>query len=126
MLTKEQKSTVLIAVNEASDRWQSAFNLGNAADCAAQYEETAVMRAKPLGEYAGISEIQVFWQTLIDDGFSDVEYLSPTIEVIDETSAVLTSAWKMNKAKGIIHRELWVLQDNGTAKLREDYFEVVN
>ena len=124
MLTKEQKQTVLMAVNEASELWRSAFNAGNAAGCAAQYEEAAVMRAKPLGEFSGTAEIQVFWQKLIDDGFSDVEYLAPTIEVIDETSAVLTSGWKMNKAKGEIHRELWVLQDDGMAKLREDYFEV--
>ncbi len=29
----------------------------------------------------------------------------------------------MNKASGVIHKELWVLQPDGTAKLREDYFE---
>ena len=26
----------------------------------------------------------------------------------------------MNKARGIIHQELWVWQEDGTAKLRED------
>ena len=26
----------------------------------------------------------------------------------------------MNKARGVIHQELWVLQEDGTAKLRED------
>ena len=123
MLTKEQKQTVLMAVNEASELWRSAFNAGNAAGCAAQYEEAAVMRAKPLGEFAGTAEIQVFWQKLIDDGFSDVEYLAPTIEVIDETSAVLTSGWKMNKAQGVITRELWVVQPDGSMLLREDHFE---
>ncbi|ESA32587.1 hypothetical protein N836_25055 [Leptolyngbya sp. Heron Island J] len=29
----------------------------------------------------------------------------------------------MNKAHGVIHKELWVLQVDGTAKLREDIFE---
>jgi hypothetical protein len=29
----------------------------------------------------------------------------------------------MNKASGVIHKELWVMLDNGTAKLREDDFE---
>jgi hypothetical protein len=29
----------------------------------------------------------------------------------------------MNKASGVIHKELWVLQEDGAAKLREDDFE---
>ena len=82
------------------------------------------MRAKPLGTYTGTEEIQGFWQKLIDDGFADVEYVDPNIEVLDEKRAVLTSDWRMNKASGVIHRELWVLQEDGRAKLREDEFEV--
>ncbi|MEM9090062.1 MAG: isochorismatase [Cyanobacteria bacterium P01_F01_bin.53] len=124
MSGKAQKDVVLEAVNTASERWQVAFNRGDAAGCAAQYEAAAVMTAKPLGTFTGTVEIQSFWQKLIDDGFCDVEYLAPTIEVIDETSAVLSAGWKMNKAQGVIHRELWVLQGDGMAKLREDYFEV--
>ena len=31
----------------------------------------------------------------------------------------------MNKAQGIITKELWVLQEDGTAKLRLDLFEVL-
>ena len=30
----------------------------------------------------------------------------------------------MNKASGVIHKELWVIQEDGSAKLREDHFEV--
>ena len=69
------------------------------------------------------AEIQAFWEGLIADGFTDVEYVEPELQVVDETSAVLTSRWRMNKAQGVIHRELWVLQDDGSAKLREDDFE---
>jgi hypothetical protein len=29
----------------------------------------------------------------------------------------------MNKAKGVITKELWVVGDDGTAKLVEDHFE---
>lgn len=43
--------------------------------------------------------------------------------MIDETSALLTSDWKMNKANGVIYKELWVMQEDGSAKLREDDFE---
>jgi ketosteroid isomerase-like protein len=97
MITKEQKAIVLNAVNTASDKWKFSFNSGDAAGCASQYEETAVMNARPFGTFTGITEIQSFWQQLIDDGFSDVEYINPKIEVIDEISAILTSGWKMNK-----------------------------
>ncbi len=114
---------LLAAVQEASENWKNAFNSGNAAGCAAQYEANAVMHARPFGTFTGTEEIQGFWSKLIADGFSDVEYIDPTLEVVDETSMLLTSGWKMNNARGVIHKELWVLQDDGTAKLREDDFE---
>lgn len=123
MLTTEQENTVISAVNIASEQWKSAFNSGDAAGCAKHYEENAVMHARPFGTFTGAKAIQEFWQKLIDDGFSNVDYLDPEIKVIDETSAILTSDWTMNKAEGVIHKELWVLQPDGTAKLREDDFE---
>jgi len=122
-MNDEQKNVVLLAVKDASERWKHAFNTGDAAGCAAQYEVNAVMKAEPFGEFKGTEAIQAFWQKLVDDGFTDVEYLDPEIEVIDESSALLKSGWKMNNAKGVIHRELWVLQADGSAKLREDHFE---
>lgn len=123
MVANEKKAVVQKAVEEASLRWVAAFNSGNAADCAAQYEESAVMQARPFGIFYGTDEIRTFWQNLINDGFAEVEYINPELNVIDETSAVLTSNWKMNKAGGVIHKELWILQSDGTAKLREDDFE---
>ena len=123
MTSDNEKNIVLNAVQVASSEWKSAFNAGNAAGCANQYEHNAVMRAEPFGTFTGTEEIQAFWQNLIDDGYSDVDYVDPTIEVIDSHSAILKSGWKMNKAGGIIHKELWVIQADGTAKLREDHFE---
>ncbi len=123
MPSEEQINAVLKAVNEASSKWKAAFNAGDASGCAAQYEVNAVMYARPFGTYSGTAEIESFWKKLIEDGYSNVDYVEPSIEVIDEKSAILTSGWKMNKAKGLIHKELWVLQPDGTAKLREDDFE---
>ena len=123
MPKNNQNEKVLLAIETASNEWKSAFNSGNAEGCANQYEEHAVMHARPFGTFHGREDIQSFWNNLINDGFADVEYINPQIEVIDETSAILTSGWKMNKASGIIHKELWVLQENGEAKLREDDFE---
>ena len=123
MLSEDQKSVVLDAVTKASSRWKAAFNAGDAAGCAAEYEPTAIMHARPFGTFSGTAEIQEFWKNIIDNGFGDVEYINPTIDVRDEKSAILTSGWKMNKASGVIHKELWVLQEDGSAKLREDDFE---
>lgn len=126
MITDEQRTALLNAVDQASAAWISAFNSRDAAGCARQYEKDAVMHARPFGTFSGTAEIQSFWQQLLDDGFSDVDYIDPYIKVVDATSAILTSGWKMNKAGGIIHKELWVLQEDGTAKLREDDFEAKN
>lgn len=123
MISQKQRKVILSALSDASDTWKTAFNRGDAQGCASQYESDAVMVAKPFGTFVGSEEITAFWQRLIDDGFSDVEYVNPEIEVIDKNSAVLSSGWQMNKAKGDITKELWVLQDDGTAKLRIDEFE---
>lgn len=122
-VSQPAQARVLQAVNEASARWKEAFNRGDYVGCAAQYEVDAVMNAMPFGQFVGREAIQGFWQQLIADGFSGVDYVEPSIEVLDENSAVLKSGWKMNKAAGVITNELWVLQNDGTAKLREDDFE---
>eukprot|EP00917_Polyrhabdina_sp_WS-2016_P023459 GHVP01050841.1.p1 GENE.GHVP01050841.1~~GHVP01050841.1.p1 ORF type:complete len:125 (+),score=31.41 GHVP01050841.1:211-585(+) len=110
----------------ASAKWANAFNTGDAAGCAAQYLSSAVMTAKPFGTFTGTEEIRGFWQKLVDDGFSSVEYVQPTkFEVqADNKSVILSSNWKMNKASGVITKELWVLQADGSMKLAEDNFEV--
>jgi ketosteroid isomerase-like protein len=119
-------SPVIAAVKRASERWKNSFNSGNAAGCAAQYEQEAVMHARPFGTFAGIEAIRGFWQKLIEDGFKDVDYIEPRIEEIDDKTAMLTSKWKMNNASGVIHKELWVIQEDGEAKLREDDFEAIS
>ena len=125
MLSDEQKEVVLNAVKKASGEWISAFNSGDVEGCVAQYEENAVMNVNPFGQFTGTEQIRAFWQKLIDEGFSDVEYIDPKVEVINEIRAELKAGWKMNKAHGVIHRELWVLQEDGSAKLREDNFEAL-
>ncbi len=122
-VSEQAKTIVLKAVNEASAKWKAAFNRGDYVGCAQQYETDAVMNAMPFGQFKGREAIQAFWQQLVADGFTDVDYVEPSIEVINETSAVLKSGWKMNKAAGVITNELWVMQSDGTAKLREDDFE---
>ncbi|WP_444921428.1 YybH family protein [Microbulbifer sp. CnH-101-G] len=109
----------------ASEQWKSFFNQGNAEGCASMYEQSAQMNAKPFGVFLGREQIKAFWQNLVAQGFSDVAYQDTEIEVIDGSSTVLTSKWKMNNAQGVITRELWVLQEDGTMRLREDNFEAI-
>ena len=119
-----QNTKLIDAIKAASQRWKEAFNAGNASGCAACYEESATMKVTPMGTFEGRSEIQAFWEKLIADGFAEVEYLDPRIEVLNENTGKLSSGWKMNKAHGVISKEVWVLQENGQALLREDAFEV--
>ena len=111
---------------DASKQWKTFFNQGNAAGCASMYEENAQMVAKPFGVYKGRQQVEMFWQELIEEGFADVSYLDPKVEPIDENSTVLTSRWTMNNAQGVISRELWVLQADGSMLLREDHFEAID
>jgi hypothetical protein len=90
----------------------------------AQYEENAVMTATPFGTFNGHGEIEPFWQNLIEKGFDDVRYIDPTLTVIDKDTAIVASNWKMNNASGIITNETWVMQADGSAKLRIDEFAV--
>lgn len=116
--------TVRRAAETASQSWKAAFNRGDAQGCAECYSPDARMTAKPFGTFHGRAEIQAFWEKIIADGFSDVEYLEPELTVVDPQTVRLKSRWRMNKAEGIILNELWVLQADGTALLMEDDFEV--
>ena len=120
------RTIVLDAVEIAGDAWIKAFNTGNAVAAANAYEPDAVMTALPYGIFTGRKNIQVFWQNLISQGFAKVRYVEPIIEVINANTVVISSKWKMNKAYGVITKELWVLQDDGTAKLRIDNFKVLS
>ena len=77
MTIKGQHETILKAVEAASYIQTTAFNAGDALGCGNQYEENATMRAEPFVQFAGREEIQGFWQNLIDEGYSDVEYIDP-------------------------------------------------
>ncbi|GAA3928256.1 isochorismatase family protein [Litoribacillus peritrichatus] len=126
-LVEELKQERLVAAAKAaSQQWQKAFNAGDAEGCADQYQADAVMNAIPFGRYEGREDILSFWRNLIKDGFKDVEYISPSFEVLDTKRVLLKSQWKMNNAGGVIHKELWVLQEDGSCKLAEDDFEVIS
>ncbi|WDD98547.1 YybH family protein [Thalassomonas actiniarum] len=124
-MNEQDKAAIIAKITRASETWKQGFNQGNADVCAGQYTQDAVMQARPFGTFTGFDAIREFWQNLINDGFSDVDYIEPDFEVVDEKTVLLTSRWRMNKAGGVIHKELWQQQANGEFKLAEDDFEVL-
>lgn len=115
---------ILNACKNGISAWQEAFNNQNAAGCAAQYNKDCVMQARPFGEFEGREAIQAFWQDIIDKGFNNVEYSNVEWEPIEENGYILTSSWTMNKAFGVVHREHWVVESDGYARLKSDDFEI--
>jgi len=116
-------NNILNACKKGILAWQTAFNNQDAKGCAAQYQETCIMTARPFGVFEGRQAIEDFWQGIINQGFNDVEYAQVSWEAEDE-GYVLTSHWTMNKAFGVVHRELWVIEADGHARLASDEFEV--
>ena len=125
--TSAARETALsIAVAEGSLAWRNAFNAGDAVGAAEMYEEDAIIVVKPFGVFKGREAIQAFWTDIISKGFNDVVYINTTTHIIDQTLTVasVSADWKMNNAKGIILDELWVMQPDGTALIREGHFEI--
>lgn len=120
-MTNEETLTLCKAGINA---WQVAFNNQDAAGCAAQYTQDCVMEAKPLGTFKGREKIQQCWQTIIDQGFKDVVYSNVVWEAAEEGGFILTSSWEMNKAFGVVHREHWIVEKDGKARLKSDSFEI--
>lgn len=117
-------SNVLSLCQAGINTWQQAFNNQDAAGCAAQYCEDAIMQARPFGEFKGREAIQAFWQGIMDQGFADVDYTDVQWEAIADDGYILTSKWTMNKAFGAVHREHWIIEADGKARLISDDFEV--
>lgn len=122
-IDNQSKINVLKEVLKASNTWKDGFNKGDVKQCANIYSQDAVMNAKPFGTFNGRDKIEVFWKQLIQDGYKDVSYVNATIEIASSKSAVIKSDWTMNKAKGVITKELFEIQDDGGAKLTDDNFE---
>lgn len=115
---------VQLAVATASKAWKDAFNAGDAVAATALYEDDAVMIVKPFGTFTGKEEILAFWTDIVSKGFDDVIYSNTVTTVLNGRSARIAASWTMNNASGVITNELWVVQPDGQALLREDYFEI--
>ncbi len=116
--------TTLELCKEGINAWQKAFNNQDAAGCSAQYTEDCIMEAKPLGIFKGKKEIHACWSNIIEQGFADVVYSNVNWEPTEDGGYILTSSWEMNKAFGVVHREHWIIEKDGKARLKSDSFEI--
>ncbi|MBY6185651.1 nuclear transport factor 2 family protein [Marinobacter hydrocarbonoclasticus] len=105
--------------------WQDAFNRQDAKGCAEQYAEGTTMLARPMGTFTGRESIQAFWQQIIDQGFEDVEYQNVVWTPEGDDGYILSASWTMNKAYGVVHKEHWQRQPDGSARLVFDEFEIL-
>ncbi|WP_061034494.1 MULTISPECIES: YybH family protein [Vibrio] len=117
--------SVLERAQAGISAWQIAFNNQDAGGCAAQYAEDCIMVAKPFGTFEGREAIQAFWQNIMDQGFNSVDYTNTKWEQDSENGYILSSDWTMNKAFGVVHKELWEIQEDGLSRLTYDEFEVL-
>lgn len=115
---------VLAACKEGIEAWKKAFNDQDAKGCADQYMQECTMHARPFGTFEGKSAIQAFWQDIMDKGFADIVYTETNWEPCGENGYILSSSWTMNKAFGVVHKEHWVVDSDGHARLAHDDFEV--
>ncbi len=118
------ETNTLNACQQGIAIWQAAFNKQDAAGCAAQYSQEAVMHARPFGTFKGREEIQAFWQGIFHKGYRQVEYSNVKWQQAEGQGFLLTSSWTMNKAFGVVHKEHWVIEADGKARLLNDDFEI--
>jgi len=118
------QQAILTACKKGSESWQQAFNTQNAKGCAQQYIDTCTMHARPVGTFSGAAAIEAFWQDIMDKGLKDVVYSDVQWEPALEDGYILTAKWQMNHAFGVVHKEHWVMQSDGLARLVHDDFEI--
>lgn len=124
MTQAELENSILEACQQGISIWQTAFNQQDAAGCAGQYTEDSVMDARPFGTFKGRAAIEAFWQGIMDQGYNNVEYSNVNWEKAEGQGYILTSSWTMNKAFGVVHKEHWIIETDGKARLITDDFEI--
>lgn len=120
-----EQNAVLEACKQGIKAWQTAFNQQDAQGCAAQYQESCTMHARPFGEFTGREAIQAFWQDIMDKGFKDVDYTEVEWQPHGDDAFILSAKWTMNQAFGVVHKEVWQIDVDGKARLASDDFEVL-
>jgi len=110
-------------VLERSRQWIQDFNKRNIKGCVEAYTTDAVVNARPMGTFKGISEIEGFWRPFIETGAGELEYNNVVLALEDDNTVLLKADWKMNVGQGVIIQQRWVKQSDGSWLLEYDDFE---
>ena len=124
-MTNDLQDRLREEVRVCSQNWIANFNKGNVDACVAAYKHNAIMQATPLGTFTGKEAIDGFWRPFMGSGAGKLEYENIRLEVVDESTVLLSADWRMNVGRGIITKEKWVKQSDGNWLLEQDDFEVV-
>ena len=124
-MTNELQDTLREEVRVCSQNWIQSFNKGDVDACMAAYKADAIMHAKPMGTFTGVDAIDGFWRPFMASGAGQLEYDDIKIEVINESTVLLSANWRMNVGRGVITMEKWVKQSDGNWLLEQDDFEVL-
>lgn len=112
-------------VLEQSRKWIQDFNNRNVNGCVEAYTIDAVVNARPMGTYKGLSEIEGFWRPFIETGAGDLEHSNVVMAVEDDTKVLLKADWKMNLGEGKIIQQRWVKKSDGKWLLEYEDFEIL-
>lgn len=112
-------------VLEQSRKWIQDFNNKNVNGCVEAYTIDAVVNARPMGTYKGLSEIEGFWRPFIETGAGDLEHSNVVMAVEDDTTVLLKADWKMNLGEGKIIQQRWVKKSDGKWLLEYEDFEIL-
>eukprot|EP01059_Diplonema_ambulator_P031125 TRINITY_DN562_c0_g2_i1.p1 TRINITY_DN562_c0_g2~~TRINITY_DN562_c0_g2_i1.p1 ORF type:complete len:887 (+),score=180.57 TRINITY_DN562_c0_g2_i1:316-2661(+) len=115
--------TAAEAAVAANAKFLAAFNAGDAAACAALYEDGAVMATVPYGNFTGRTAIGSFWTQVIADGYADVAFANSVITTVSSDTVILSASWTMNKAYGTVQEE-WVQSADGSILIHEESFVI--
>ena len=124
-MTKDLQDRLREEVSVCSQNWIANFNKGDVDACVAAYTHNAIMHATPLGTFTGKEAIDGFWRPFMASGAGQLEYNDIRLEVVDESTVLLSANWRMNVGRGVITMEKWVKQSDGTWLLEQDNFEVL-
>ena len=123
-MTHEGIEKIKHDVLAASQRWIANFNAGDVDSCVAAYTSHAIMHATPMGTFTGSQEIAGFWRPFMNSGATGLVYRNIDLQVVDDSTVLLSADWSMNVGRGIITMEKWVKQEDGQWRLEQDDFEV--
>ena len=106
--------------------WIANFNTGDVTACVCRLYAQRHHAGHTVGNVFGPgSDRRAFGGPSWLQGLGNWSYDNIRLEVVDESTVLLSADWRMNVGRGVITMEKWVKQSDGNWLLEQDDFEVV-